>query len=129
MRINLPTISDRKLFGFMIVGAYILSLGTLAFVPIPEVNSEYFGQLMMGLVGAVGVIVGAIWKTTASEERTQQVERETMRTLADKVPPPTGAADTVNAGQQDMANRAIDAAAASQPLADVETSKPSSGAA
>lgn len=120
MRINLPTVSDRKLFGVMIVGAYILSLGTLAFVPIPEVNSEYFGQLMMGLVGAVGVIVGAIWKTTASEERTQQVERETMRTLLDKVPPPT---DTVNAGQQDMANRAIDAAAASQPMTEVDIAK------
>lgn len=115
MRINLPAISDRKLFGVMIVGAYILSLGTLAFVPIPEVNSEYFGQLMMGLVGAVGVIVGAIWKTTASEERTQQVERETMRTLADKVPPVTGGDNLVNAGQQDMANRAIDAAAAAAP--------------
>lgn len=86
---KLPTISDRKLFGIMIVGAYILSLGTLAFIPIPEVNSEYFGQLMMGLVGAVGVIVGAIWKTTASEDQTHQVERETMKTLADKVPPQT----------------------------------------
>lgn len=89
---NIPTLSDRKLFGFMIVGAYILALGTLAFIPIPEVNSEYFGQLMMGLVGAVGVIVGAIWKTTSGEDRSAASDRDTMRTLAEKVPPPTGEA-------------------------------------
>lgn len=70
---RLPRVSDRKLFGVMIVGAYVLCLGTLAFIEIPKGNSEYFGQLMMGLVGAVGVIVGAIWKSgntsSDSEER------------------------------------------------------------
>lgn len=60
-----PVPSDKKLFGLMIVGAYILSMGTLAYVPIPEQNSEYFGQLMMGLVSSVGIIVGAVWKNNS----------------------------------------------------------------
>jgi len=37
-------------------------------------------------------------------------------------------AKVVNAGQQDMANRAIDAAAASQPVAEVEAAKAKSEA-
>jgi len=60
---KLPRVSDRKLFGLMIVGAYILSLGTLAFFKVPAENKEYFGQLMIGLVGALGVIVGYVWRS------------------------------------------------------------------
>ena len=62
---RIPRVSDRKLFGLLIVGAYVLSMGTLAYVPIPKENSEYFGQLMMGLVSSVGIIVGAIWKNNS----------------------------------------------------------------
>lgn len=86
---TLPHVSDRKLFGVMILGAYVLALGALAFIPVPETNKEQFGQLMMGLVGAMGVIVGAVWKTTAGEERGKDATSQALQTLADKVPPST----------------------------------------
>lgn len=85
---NFVPLSDKKLFGIMLVGAYVLCLGTLAFVEIPKGNSEYFGQLMIGLVGAIGVIVGAVWKTSQVEDKTTT----TLQTLVDKVNPATGEA-------------------------------------
>lgn len=62
-----PRMSDRKLSMLLIVGGFVLALGTLAHVPIPAANSEYFGQLMMTLATAVGIIIGAIWKTNQDE--------------------------------------------------------------
>jgi len=57
-------VSDKKLFGIVILGGYVLSLGTLAFIPIPQDNLQLFAQGVGGLSGAVGVIVAAIWKNS-----------------------------------------------------------------
>lgn len=85
--------SERAFFGFLIVGAFVLSMGTLAHVELPgdetgTKNAELFGQGLVALIGAIGIIVGAIWKTSPSE----RIDRETINTLANKQPPVTGEA-------------------------------------
>lgn len=85
--------SERAFFGLLIIGSFILVMGTLAHFPLPgevpgEKNAEYFGQGFVALIGAIGIIVGAIWKTSPSE----RTDRETINTLVNKQPPVTGEA-------------------------------------
>jgi len=85
--------SERAFFGILIVGSFVLVMGTLAHFPLPgavpgEKNAELFGQGFVALIGAIGIIVGAIWKTSPSE----RTDRETINTLVNKQPPVTGEA-------------------------------------
>lgn len=85
--------NERAFFGLLIIGSFILVMGTLAHFPLPgevpgEKNAEYFGQGFVALIGAIGIIVGAIWKTSPSE----RTDRETINTLVNKQPPVTGEA-------------------------------------
>ena len=54
---------ERVGFGIIILGGYILAMGTLAFFPIPQENLQLFSQGIGALGTAVGVIVAAIWKS------------------------------------------------------------------
>lgn len=85
--------SERAFFGLLIIGSFILVMGTLAHIPLPgevagEKNAEYFGQGFVALIGAIGIIVGAIWKNSPNENRNS----ETLRQMIEKQPPVTGEA-------------------------------------
>lgn len=69
---------ERVGFGAIILGGYILAMGTLAFFPIPEGNLQLFAQGIGGLGAAVGIIVAAIWKTSMTERQ----QAQTLQTLA-----------------------------------------------
>lgn len=85
--------SERAFFGLLIIGSFILVMGTLAYVPLPgaepgEKNAELFGQGFVALIGAIGIIVGAIWKVSSTE----RTDRDTINKLVEKTPPATGEA-------------------------------------
>lgn len=84
--------SERAFFGALIVGAFVLAMGTLAYNPLPGDTTgktgELFGQGLVALIGAIGIIVGAIWKNSPTEK----TDRDTINKLVDKSPPVTGEA-------------------------------------
>lgn len=85
--------SERAFFGLIIIGSFVLVMGTLAYIPLPgespgEKNAELFGQGFVALIGAIGIIVGAIWKVSSTE----RTDRDTINKLVDKSPPATGEA-------------------------------------
>jgi hypothetical protein len=82
--------SEKMIFGLMIVGGYILQMGTLAFFTVPDGNLQLFAQGIGTLGTAVGVIVAAIYKNSAQEQQNS----DTMKTLAEKVTPTPPAAGT-----------------------------------
>jgi len=86
--------SERAFFGLLIIGSFVLAMGTLAYNAIPDgKNSELFGQGLVALIGAVGIIVGAIWKTSQGERQNQ----ETLNELVKSSPPiSTENKDTTN---------------------------------
>jgi len=56
---------ERTLFGALVLGGFILSLGTLAWFPVPEPNRELISQAMGALGMAVGAIVNSIWRPSS----------------------------------------------------------------
>ena len=54
--------SARIIFGSIVLGGYILCLGTLAFIAIPKENLNLFGQALGALSTAMGVIVQSLWE-------------------------------------------------------------------
>ena len=102
--------NERAFFGLLIIGSFILVMGTLAHYPLPgevpgEKNAEYFGQGFVALIGAIGIIVGAIWKTSPTERS----DRDTINKLVDKAPPATG--EALEAIKEINDDRSHDAAA------------------
>lgn len=99
---------ERVVFGTIILGGYILAMGTLAFHEIPETNLQLFTGGIGALGTALGLIVAAIWKHGVNEARTQT----TIQTLADKVvpatAPPPGTATVTAAADVDLAVRRAD---------------------
>lgn len=59
--INMSTLQARTVLAVMVLGAFVLSMGTLAFFPIPEANKELFSAAMGGLNLLVGGIAGYYW--------------------------------------------------------------------
>lgn len=58
---KLSAIKARSWLAFVALGGFILSLGTLAFVPIPDGNRELFSAAMGGLNILLGGIAGYYW--------------------------------------------------------------------
>lgn len=58
---KLPVIHARTALAALVVGGFILSLGTLAFFPVPEANKELFSAAMGGLNILIGGIAGYYW--------------------------------------------------------------------
>lgn len=58
---KLPTIHARTALAAIAMGGFVLSLGTLAFFPVPEANKELFSAAMGGLNILLGGIAGYYW--------------------------------------------------------------------
>lgn len=70
--------SERMVFGALIIGGYLLLLGTVSFFPLPTRAENLVAQGLGALGGALGVIVAAIWKT----DKTDRAQTEALTTLA-----------------------------------------------
>lgn len=57
----LSKIKARSWLAFMALAGFILSLGTLAYVPIPDGNRELFSAAMGGLNILLGALAGYYW--------------------------------------------------------------------
>ena len=58
---KMPTIHARTVLAIIALGGFVLSLGTLAFFPVPEANKELFSAAMGGLNILLGGIAGYYW--------------------------------------------------------------------
>lgn len=58
---RMPTIHARTILAVIALGGFVLSLGTLAFFPVPEANKELFSAAMGGLNILLGGIAGYYW--------------------------------------------------------------------
>lgn len=72
---------ERTIFGGLVLGGFILALGTLAFFPVPDGNRELFIQGFGALSMAVGAIINSIWRAAA---------------IGQADPPPSGAQTPVS---------------------------------
>lgn len=59
--IRFPTIRARTLLAILCLGAFVLTMGTLAYFPIPETNKELFAQMIGALTLMVGGIAAFYW--------------------------------------------------------------------
>lgn len=84
-------ISERMVFGFMIVGGYLGCMIILTWVPVPKENSQLISQGVGALGTAVGVIVAAIWKT----DKTERQAADTAAVIASKLPDNSGTVATL----------------------------------
>jgi len=58
---EMSKIKARSYLAVLALAGFILSLGTLAFVPIPEGNRELFSAAMGGLNILLGALAGYYW--------------------------------------------------------------------
>lgn len=58
---KMPNIHARTILAIIALGGFVLSLGTLAFFPVPEANKELFSAAMGGLNILLGGIAGYYW--------------------------------------------------------------------
>lgn len=58
---KMPNIHARTILAVIALGGFVLSLGTLAFFPVPEANKELFSAAMGGLNILLGGIAGYYW--------------------------------------------------------------------
>jgi hypothetical protein len=114
---------ERVGFGLLLLGGYILAMGTLAFYPIPQGNLQLFAQGIGTLGTAVGVIVAAIWKSSQTDKQNS----DTLKTLADKVPPPTVEGSNNASNGNNSASNPVDGAGGS--VASTPVGEPATAAA
>lgn len=58
---GLTKVKARSWLAFMALAGFILSLGTLAFFPVPDGNRELFSAAMGGLNILLGALAGYYW--------------------------------------------------------------------
>lgn len=59
--LDISRLNARTVLAVMVLGAFVLSMGTLAFFPVPEANKELFSAAMGALNLLVGAIAGYYW--------------------------------------------------------------------
>lgn len=74
-------LSERMVFGLLIIGGYLGCMGALTMFHLPAANLNLISQGVGALGTAVGVIVAAIWKTDKSDRQ----NADTVSTLASVV--------------------------------------------
>lgn len=84
-------ISERMVFGFMIVGGYLGCMMVLTFVSIPKDNLNLISQGVGAFGAALGVIVASIWKT----DKTERQAADTAAVIASKLPDNSGSVATL----------------------------------
>lgn len=86
-------LSERMVFGLLIIGGYLGALGAITFVRVDPTTQSILSTGMGVLGTAIGAIVAAIWKT----DKTDRQVAATAAVLAAKAPDQSGANVTINA--------------------------------
>lgn len=84
----LDWMSERILFGLLIIGGYLGCMGALTLAHLPPANLQLISQGVGALGTAVGVIVAAIWKTDKSEKQNAATMASLASTVAAQSPQP-----------------------------------------
>lgn len=61
IRVDMTPLKARTVLAVMTLGAFVLSMGTLAFFPVPEANKELFSTAMGALNLLIGALAGYYW--------------------------------------------------------------------
>ena len=61
IKIDMTPVKARTVLAVMTIGAFVLSMGTLAFFPIPEANKELFSTALGALNLLIGALAGYYW--------------------------------------------------------------------
>jgi hypothetical protein len=115
---------ERLALGAVIVGGYVLSMGTLIATAVPGENRELMAQMVGGLTLALGGVVGSVFRSNASEDQ----KNNTINTLATAAAAPVTATTTTeitngpDAGSDTTGGDSPVAAEPIRPLSDGDAS-------
>ena len=90
-------LSERMVFGLLIMAGYVGLQVALTFVTVPPENMNLLSQGNGALGTAVGVIVAAIWKTDRVERQNSESINELAKTVASQATTAGTVADEVTA--------------------------------
>lgn len=80
-------LSERMVFGLLIIGGYLGCMAALSAFKLPAPNLNLISQGVGSLGTAVGVIVAAIWKTDKTDKQAAESIASLSATVASQASP------------------------------------------
>lgn len=74
-------LSERMVFGFMLITGYFATVWFVGFFPMPDNARQVMRDALLTVGPILGIIANAIWKT----DKTDKDNASTIRTLSEKV--------------------------------------------